>query len=407
MTYTWITATGAENTFTGDLGNQIISYNYLSTSTAAQTISLAINAATTTVTGIPGIANQTIDNTVEGTAFFGNVGNDSYTFNFNSGATAFRHIEIRSGDGNDSVTINGVFAALDSRSGGVSYGTNFFDGGSGYDTVTLQGNQADYIIEDTADVDARRRFLIREAGGGNAHLDLYDIEKIVFANGSQYIGPPVANSGDGGGSNTTPTAGPTTTSQSSTSPTTTTSQTTPAVPSTKEGSPILGMTSQTTVTTVQLTNPIKLGTLQVKQAVVGTAARDLITGSNQGEALTGGLGRDRITGGGGPDAFVFETPGEFGSKNIDVITDFNSDEGDKLAISSAIFGNISTIRLRTVSSKKETRQAASSGSQFIYDAKTGFLYFDANGKNSGFGNGGEFAQLLGAPKIDRLDFVIA
>ena len=53
--------------------------------------------------------------------------------------------------------------------------------------------------------------------------------------------------------------------------------------------------------------------LQITEAVTGTEdALDVSHGSDEGEALAGGKGKDQMTGGGGPDAFVFETPGEFG-----------------------------------------------------------------------------------------------
>jgi len=411
MTYTWITANGTESTITGDLGNQVISYNYLSTSAAAQSIDLAINAASTTVTGIPGISSQTIDNTVEGVAFFGNTANDTYTFTINSGATTLRHIEIRSESGDDSVIINGDFSALDSRSGGVSYGTNFFDGGSGYDTVTIPGNQADYIVEDTADTDTRRRFLIRDAGSGNEeHLDLYDIEKIVFADGSQYIGTSTdsisgGSSGGGGGSSSSPAA--TTAAPPTPAATSATPPTTSATPTPTQESPVLGIQPQETVTTVQLATPLTLGNLQVTQAVVGTPQNDVITGSDEGEAIAGGKGKDQMTGGGGPDAFIFETPGEFGKKSADVITDFNPDQGDKVVIASDAFEGVSKINFTSVTGKGNAKDAASSNKNFIYDDKTGVLYFNENGRKEGLGDGGEFVKLMGAPEIAKGDFIIA
>jgi Ca2+-binding RTX toxin-like protein len=139
---------------------------------------------------------------------------------------------------------------------------------------------------------------------------------------------------------------------------------------------------------------------------VGTTAPDVITGSGEGEALAGGQGKDRMTGGSGSDAFIFETPGEFGKRNADVITDFNPDEGDKVAIASEAFDGVTKIKFATVTGKKEAKRMGSTNKNFIYDDKKGILYFDANGKKSGLGNGGEFTQLLGAPEIGKSDFVI-
>jgi len=62
--------------------------------------------------------------------------------------------------------------------------------------------------------------------------------------------------------------------------------------------------------------------------------------------------------------------------------------------------------LKTVSGKKGLKTASKSTSNFIYDRASGILYFDSNGKKSGWGDGGEFAQLIGAPQIGKSDFVL-
>jgi Ca2+-binding RTX toxin-like protein len=142
------------------------------------------------------------------------------------------------------------------------------------------------------------------------------------------------------------------------------------------------------------------------QAVVGTTAPDVITGSDQGEALAGGQGKDRMTGGGGPDVFVFETPNEFGRNKADVITDFKPDEGDKLVIASVSFDGVSKIKFKSVTGRSQVKRMGRSNKNFIYDDKKGMLYYDANGRKDGFGTGGEFAQLLGAPEIGRTDLTI-
>jgi Ca2+-binding RTX toxin-like protein len=155
-----------------------------------------------------------------------------------------------------------------------------------------------------------------------------------------------------------------------------------------------------------LNTPITLGTIQVTQAVAGTPQRDSIIGTTQGEAIAGGPDKDRLTGGGGPDAFVFETPGEFGKSRADIITDFKPRDGDKVVIASDSFVGLSRIRFTVVTGAKEARLASATNKNFIYDDKKGRLYYDANGKKNGWGNGGEFAQLLGAPTIGAGDLVV-
>jgi hypothetical protein len=173
-----------------------------------------------------------------------------------------------------------------------------------------------------------------------------------------------------------------------------------------QGSPVPGIQPQETVTTVEQGTPLTFGTLQVTRAVVGTDQRDVITGSDAGEALAGGKGKDQMTGGGGPDAFLFETHGEFGKESSDTVTDFDPDKGDKMVISKDAFEGVNKVKLDVASGKKDAKNSASSNKTFIYDEKSGVLYFNENGKKDGFGDGGEFVKLLGAPELSKSDFVI-
>jgi hypothetical protein len=188
--------------------------------------------------------------------------------------------------------------------------------------------------------------------------------------------------------------------------TTTTPPTTPVTPTPTQDSPVLGIQSQATVITIELSTPLVLNNLQVTKCLVGTPQSDVITGSEEGEAITGGQGKDQMTGGGGPDAFVFETPGEFGKKSADIITDFNPDQGDKVVIASDAFKGASKFKFTSFTGKVNAKDAALSNRNFIYDGKKGILYFNENGKKDGFGVGGEFARLLGAPELSKSDFVI-
>jgi subtilisin family serine protease/Ca2+-binding RTX toxin-like protein len=217
--------------------------------------------------------------------------------------------------------------------------------------------------------------------------------------------------GGGGGSSSSPAA--TVPSAPTSTPISTPSAAPPASPSSvpvsqtpSQESPVLGIQPQSAVTTVQLTTPLNLANFQVRQAFVGTTKPDVITGSDQGEALAGGQGKDRMTGGGGSDGFIFEAVGEFGKRNADVITDFSSKESDKLVVSSEAFYGVSQIKFKSVTGKREVKRMGRSNKNFIYDDKNGMLYFDANGKKDGFGPGGEFAQLLGAPEIGKTDLIV-
>ena len=224
--------------------------------------------------------------------------------------------------------------------------------------------------------------------------------------------PPPA--GSGGGSSNAPSSSPTTNqpasvnqqppSQPTESPTRESTQQSPQVSPLSE---VLNVQARVEVGVVELDTPIMIANVEISIAIVGTQQRDVITGSNASEALAGGEGRDKLTGGGGADAFVFETAGEFGRQSADIVTDFRSSQGDRIVISQEAFGGVVKIKLETVTGRKEAKDASASRRNFIYDAKSGMLYFNENGREAGLGDGGEFAKLLGAPELSRSDLVLA
>ncbi len=87
----------------------------------------------------------------------------------------------------------------------------------------------------------------------------------------------------------------------------------------------------------------------------GGLGNDTLNGGLGNDLLTGGGGNDLLTGGGGADRFVFNSRNE----GIDIITDFNFGQGDRIQVSKGGFG-------------------ASSLNQFSYDSITGGLFFQNN-----------------------------
>ena len=53
----------------------------------------------------------------------------------------------------------------------------------------------------------------------------------------------------------------------------------------------------------------------------------------------------------------------------------------------------------SVKRKSNFKSAIKSDVEFVYWSKKGALYFNSNGEESGFGNGGLFAILSGAPDL--------
>ena len=60
--------------------------------------------------------------------------------------------------------------------------------------------------------------------------------------------------------------------------------------------------------------------------IQGTAGDDRLTGTAGDDLIRGGDGNDRLTGGAGADTFVFGTDARDGTRDRDVITDFNAAE---------------------------------------------------------------------------------
>jgi serralysin len=84
----------------------------------------------------------------------------------------------------------------------------------------------------------------------------------------------------------------------------------------------------------------------------GNGGNDTLSGKSGNDTLAGGLGTDTLTGGLGADKFVFTNVLE----GVDIIKDFKAVEGDKIQVSQASFGAIST-------------------NDFSYDPLNGSLFF--------------------------------
>ena len=164
--------------------------------------------------------------------------------------------------------------------------------------------------------------------------------------------------------------------------------------------------TQDEVSTFELMKPIFFGTKKIEKILFGTPKKDKITGSSEGEVLSGGGGKDVLQGGDESDGFLFNTPNGFGKKQADVIKDFDPDEGDSVLVDKDVFGLSKKIKLKVITGKKASKKASKSNNDFVYDDKKGLAYFNENGKEKGWGDGGLFAKLQGAPELDASDFTI-
>ncbi|HJN35670.1 MAG TPA: M10 family metallopeptidase [Prochlorococcaceae cyanobacterium Fu_MAG_50] len=147
------------------------------------------------------------------------------------------------------------------------------------------------------------------------------------------------------------------------------------------------------------------GLCVIEEAEGGSAA-DVLIGNHVANRLIGGPGADRLTGGLGGDEFVIDMTGAYGRKHADRITDFDSGDGDKLCLSSAGSWLSDGTKISRALSKKHGKSLALSDSELIYNQRNGFLYLNQNGEAVGYGEGGLFAILRGAPDLSVGDIFL-
>ena len=99
-------------------------------------------------------------------------------------------------------------------------------------------------------------------------------------------------------------------------------------------------------------------------------------------------------------------PSKFRVKNVDKITGFKPNT-DSLEIDTNSFGIDGSPTFAAGKNKKGVKKLAKQDFDFLYDEKKGGLYFNENGADKGFGDGGIIAILKGAPDLtsDNLEFI--
>ncbi|MAR05479.1 MAG: hypothetical protein CL862_00010 [Cyanobium sp. NAT70] len=125
---------------------------------------------------------------------------------------------------------------------------------------------------------------------------------------------------------------------------------------------------------------------------------EAVRGTRDDDVIGAGPGRDRLVGRRGADSFVFDDFGQCGKRNADVIKDFSAREGDRILLDSQEFSGDGS--LGVAETRKDFRQLRkASNFDFLYDQLKGRLYFNENGDERGFGDGGLLAAFKGAPEL--------
>ena len=107
------------------------------------------------------------------------------------------------------------------------------------------------------------------------------------------------------------------------------------------------------------------------------------------------------------DTLTIDAPKKFKKKFTDKITNFDPST-DTLEIDTDSFGIDSSATFASGKNKKAVKKnLAKQDFDFLYDEKKGGLYFNENGADKGFGDGGIIAILKGAPGLTsgNLEFI--
>ena len=141
----------------------------------------------------------------------------------------------------------------------------------------------------------------------------------------------------------------------------------------------------------------------------GGDGNDVLIGGQGRDRFNGGRGNDTLTGNASKDFFIFDAKEDidFQALGVDTITDFVPDQ-DTIILAKRKFTKISSDAGSGFSIDNEfdtvTDNAATSDAIIVYDSTTGQLFYNANGSEEGFGDGGQFAILENLPDLKAEDF---
>jgi hypothetical protein len=105
-------------------------------------------------------------------------------------------------------------------------------------------------------------------------------------------------------------------------------------------------------------------------------------------------------------ASTISAPSTYGENSADIITNYNPNTDGPIQIDLASFAGAAG-KLKIAKKTKQVAKLAKKNIDFIYDQQAGYLYYNENGKQAGFGDGGIFAILEGSPKAAFENFQFA
>ncbi|HEX8257806.1 MAG TPA: calcium-binding protein [Allosphingosinicella sp.] len=108
----------------------------------------------------------------------------------------------------------------------------------------------------------------------------------------------------------------------------------------------------------------------------GGGGDDRIVGGEGNDRLHGGLGGDQLSGGLGADSFGFDSA--LGAGNVDRLIDFSATD-DTIRLDRAVFTGIGANGRLAASAFEEGTVALDAADRILYDAKSGSIFYDADG----------------------------
>ncbi|MGD1807850.1 calcium-binding protein [Dapis sp. BLCC M126] len=152
---------------------------------------------------------------------------------------------------------------------------------------------------------------------------------------------------------------------------------------------------------------------QDNDRLFGGKGDDLLLGGQGRDRINGGTGNDTLIGGASIDRFIFNTNDEFDLEElgVDEISDFVPGQ-DIILLDQTTFTAITSDSGEGFSLDGEfTRvtsdaEAETSAGIIVYNSSNGKLFYNANGTETEFGSGGEFANLANLASISENDFFL-
>ena len=134
------------------------------------------------------------------------------------------------------------------------------------------------------------------------------------------------------------------------------------------------------------------------------AGNDRLIGAGGNDRLIGGPGLDQLSGGPGADTFRFDSPLS-GTRNRDMITDFEPARGDRLELENAVFTALSPPGPLPAGAFHVGVAFSGRDQRILHNPATGTLTYDSNGMAAG-GTSAVFASVSPGLTLSHTAFII-